>query len=178
MQVDEALRKRRSIRCYEDREVPRKMIDEMLDLARHAPSAMDGQPWRFVVVRDPEMKERLSDIKCRRCPPEKSAYAAGYLKDAPTVVTICVERSRSHDRELENGVLAAANLMLAATSRGLGSVYLSASRAEDPNLEADISELLGLSSDTIPVSIIPIGYPAEEPCAKELRPLSEMVENV
>lgn len=178
MQVDEAIRKRRSIRSYQSRAVSAELIAEMLDLARHAPSAMNGQPWHFVVIRDREMKERLSEIKRLRCPPEKRAYVADYLKDAPLVVAICVERSRSHDRGLENGVLAAALLMLAATSRGLGSVYLSASRDGDPRLAAEIAELLGLSSDTLPISLVPIGFPAEKPSAKELRPLSEMIANV
>lgn len=175
MQLDEAIRNRRSIRSYQSREVSPELIGEMLDLARHAPSAMNGQPWHFVVIRDREVKERLSEIKRLRCPLEKRVYVADYLKDAPLVVAICVERSRSYDRELENGLLAAAFLMLAATSRGLGSVYLSASRHGDPQLAADIVELLDLSSDTVPVSLVPIGFPAERPSTKELRPLSEMI---
>jgi len=173
--VDEAIRTRRSIRSYQTREVPESVVQEILDLTRHSPSAMNGQPWHFVVIRDSEIKSRLGEIKRDRCPDEKKAYAAAYLKDAPLIVAICVERCRSHDRPIENGVLAAGYLMLAATARGLGSVYLSAYRDQDPDLAREITALLELSEDTLPVALIPLGFADEKPSAKELRPLSGMV---
>ena len=175
MLVDEAIRTRRSIRSYQTREVPESVVQEILDLTRHSPSAMNGQPWHFVVIRDPEIKRRLGEIKRDRCPDEKKAYAAAYLKDAPLIVAICVERCRSYDRPIENGVLAAGCLMLAATSRGLGTVYLSAYRDEDPGLAREIALLLELSDDTLPIALIPLGFPADEPAPKELRPLAGMV---
>ena len=178
MLVAEAIQNRRSIRSYQTREVPEDTIEEILDLTRYTPSAMNGQPWRFVVIRDREIKNRLGEIKRDRCPEEKKAYAASYLKNAPVVVAICVERSRSYDRPIENGVLAAGYLMLAATARGLGTVYLSAYRDEDPELAREVTSLLELPDDTFPVALIPLGFAAEEPSPKNLRPLSEMVANV
>ena len=90
--VDEVIRARRSIRSYEPRQIPRHLIEEVLDLSRHAPSAMNGQPWRFLVIEDTRVKEDLAAIKEARCPPDKKAFAAGYLSTAPAVVAICVER--------------------------------------------------------------------------------------
>lgn len=175
MLVDEALRARRSIRSYQTREVPEDVVEEILDLTRHSPSAMNGQPWRFVVIRDPEIKSKLGEIKRDRCPDEKMAYAAGYLQYAPLVVAICVESSRSYDRLVENGVLAAGYLMLAATARGLGSVYLSAYRDQDPDLAREISALLELPDEILPIALIPLGFADEKPPPKKLRPLSRMV---
>ena len=68
--------------------------------------------------------------------------------------------------------------MLAATERGLGTVYLSAYRNEDPELELEIAALLELAADLRPVALIPLGYPAESPEPKELRSLEGMVEYV
>lgn len=178
MSVDKTIRARRSVRRYEAREVQAELIDEMLDLCRYAPSAMNGQPWRFVVVQDPALKMRLAEIKDSRCPPEKKSFSAGFLREAPVVVVIGVEGARSFEREIENGVLAASYLMLAASDRGLGSVYLSAYRSSDPELARAIAAALELSEEIEPIALIPLGYPAEMPAPKDLRPLGEMVQYV
>jgi len=176
--VDEAIRNRRSIRRYADRDVPAELLQEILDLTRHAPSSMDGQPWTFVVVRDRVVKQKIAEVKNGACPPAKRHYDADFLTGAPLVVAICVDTHRSFDRARENGVMAAAMLMLAASARGLGSVYLSAYRDGDPQLQQQIGGLLGLSAGIEPISLIPLGYPAETPPAKTLRPLQSMIDYV
>ena len=144
----------------------------------YTPSSMNGQPWRFVVIRDQEAKSRIADAKNASCPEDKADFSSDFLRRAPVLIAICVEKSRSHDREMENGVLAAATLMLAAAARNLGTVYLSAYRDSDPSLQQAISGILELAPDVEPISLIPLGYPAETPAAKSLRLLSEMVDHV
>lgn len=179
MNVDETIRNRRSIRQFDSREVSAELVNEILDLVRHTPSSMNGQPWSFVVVRDPIVKQRIADAKNADCPTLKAAFSSDFLTQAPVVVAICVEKERSFDREKENGILAAGTLMLAATARGLGSVYLSAYRdSDDQRLEEQIASLLELPSGTEPISLIPLGFPAESPDDKWLRPLAEMIRNV
>ena len=70
---------RRSIRRYDTRPVPDDLVREVMDLARCAPSSMDGQPCCFIVVRDAETKRRLAAIKNAACPPGKSAFPADFL---------------------------------------------------------------------------------------------------
>ncbi len=178
MIVDEAMHARRSIRRFEAQVISTEVIEEILDLTRYTPSAMNGQPWNFVVVEDSDTKKKLARIKKARCPPEKRAFAAEYVKNAPIVVAVCVDSLRSYDRSKENGVLASGFLMLAATSRGLGSVYLSAYRDEDPGLAREISEVLELPEDVEPIALIPLGYPAEVPAPRQLRPLKDLVRYV
>lgn len=84
-----------------------------------APSSMNGQPWRFIVVKAEKTKEHLVEIKNRYCPVEKQDYEADFLRKAPVVIVVCVDKEKSYEREIENGVLATANLMLGACSRGL-----------------------------------------------------------
>jgi nitroreductase len=176
MRLDEAMRGRRSIRRYTRRDVPDEVVRELLDLARHAPSSMDGQPWCFIVIRSEETKRKLATLKNAHCAPEKrTAFPADFLSDAPVVVAVCVERRRSHDRERENGALAAAHLLLAAHARGLGGVYLTTRGTTSAQLTEEIRTLLGLPPDVEPEALIPIGFPAESPRPKSLRPLTEMI---
>jgi nitroreductase len=177
MRVDDAIRQRRSVRSYEERDVPDELVEELLGLTRYAPSSMDGQPWRFVVVRDREIKERIAAAKNDSCPPAKRRYPADFLVGAPLLVAVCVETKRSFDRARENGILAAATLMLAATARGLGSVYLSAYRNGDCGLQSRIGALLRLPEGFEPICLVPLGYPSEQPPPRRLRPLASMIDH-
>jgi nitroreductase len=177
MNLDDAIRNRRSIRKYEDRDLPDPLIRELLDLARHAPSSVNGQPWCFSILKERERKKRLADIKNRHCPEEKREFRADFLETAPVIVVVSVDSRRGYERDVENGILAAGYLLLAAHSRSLGAVYLSAYRNDDPLLSKEIKELLALPEEVNPVSIIPIGYPAETPAPKVLRPLDGMIDN-
>lgn len=173
--VDEILRRRRSIRRYATREVSDTLVEELLDCCRHAPSSMNGQPWCFIVVRDPALRARIAEVKNAWCPEEKREYPADFIEGAPVVIAVCVDRERAFGRARETGVLAAAQLMIAACARGLGSVYLTAYRDGAPGLAEQLSLLLGLPESIEPISLIPLGYPDEVPPAKVLRPLRELV---
>jgi nitroreductase len=174
MDLDEAIQGRRAIRKYQDREIPDAIVSQLLALARCAPSSMNGQPWHFVVVREPATKRTLAELKNRYCPPEKKAYRADFLEGA-TILVLCIDLSRSNERTVENAVLAASVFMLAAHSRGLGTVYMSAYQAGKPELAKEIGDLLELPKNVQPVSIIPFGYPAEQPAKKDLRELKETI---
>jgi nitroreductase len=175
---DEIVHGRRSIRKYDHGEVPDPLVREILDLARHAPTSMNGQACCFVVIRDAEIRRRLAEIKNLHCPPEKRDYPADFLADAPVIIAVCVERGRAFGREIENGVLASAFLLLAASSRGLAGVFLTAYNRDDPALAASIRALLRLPDGVDPVTLVPLGYPDAEPAAKTLRPLKEIVHSL
>jgi nitroreductase len=174
MEFSDAVKGRRSVRKYQDRTIPDSEVEMLVDLARHAPSSMNGQPWHFIIVKDDKTKAALAEIKNRFCPPEKKAFQADFLRKAPVIMIVCVEKNRSFGREMENGILAASIIMLAAYSRGLGSVYMSAYVAEEPKLSAAIRNELGIPEGFAPVSMLPMGYPDEIPQPKELRPLKEI----
>ncbi|MEO2031400.1 MAG: nitroreductase family protein [Planctomycetaceae bacterium] len=175
MHITAAIQRRRSIRKFQSRAIPDGVIEELLELARHAPSSLNGQPWHFVVIKDQQTKSALVDIKNRHCPQEKSAYPADFLCDTPVVIVVCVESARSHGREVENAVFAASYIMLAAGTFGLGSTYLTASRPGQPALSDEIRHLLRIPDGFESLSIIPLGYPDEIPPAKNLPTLSEIM---
>ena len=169
------LRGRRSIRRYDARPVPDDLVREVIDLARHAPSSMDGQPCCFIVLRDTETKRRIAAIKNAACPPEKTAFPADFLIEAPVVIAVCVDRTRAHDRLRENGVLATGYLLLAAHACGLGGVYLSSYESRGDTLARELAALFDLPDTVEPVTLVPLGFPAEVPRPKSLRPLDQII---
>jgi nitroreductase len=169
------LRTRRSIRQYEPRTVPDAVLTEVLDLARCAPSSMDGQPCCFVVIRHPETKRRIADLKNAACPPEKRAFPADFLAEAPVVVAVCIDRTRANERGRENGILATGHLLLAAHSLGLSGVYLSAYESQGGPLLGALSSLLDLPGTVEPVTLVPLGFPVGTPPPKTLRPLETLI---
>ena len=175
MTVNEAIKGRRSIRKYQDRPVLESDVNHLLDLARYAPSSKNGQPWHFIVIREPGIKKELAEIKNRYCPVEKRSYDADFLETAPVIIVICVDTELSFGRELENSVLAAAHFLLAAYAAELGSVYMSAYTAEEPKLAEEIGRTLNIPPRIRPITIIPLGYADEAPHPKALRPLKEMI---
>lgn len=175
MEFKEVVRARRSIRSFSARDVPDEVLESLIECALRAPSSMNGQPWYFIIVRSPETKRLLAEIKDRYCPPEKREYPAAFLQEAPAIIITCVERARAYDRGLESGVLATGNLLLAAADKGLTGVYLSAYKAGTPQVEDDIRAALGLPADIDPVTIVPVGYPGAEASPKTITPAKDVI---
>jgi len=165
----EAIRARRSVRRYLPDPIPQETLEELLSAAISAPSAGNAQPWRFIVVRDQRLKEKLA----------AAAYGQEFLAEAPVVIVVCadLERARKAYKErgeklycLQDTAAAVENLLLAATAKGLGTCWVGAFA------EGRVSEILGLPKGLRPVAMIPVGKPAETPKARPRRPLSEVVE--
>ncbi len=174
MEFDETVLSRRSIRAFSPADVPDDVLNSLIDCALRAPSSMNGQPWRFIVVRDAGTKTRLAETKDRYCPPEKRDYPAGFLCEAPAVVVTCVERAVAYDRGIESGVLATAHLLLAAANRGLTAVYMSAYKAGTPELADELRAILRIPADIDPITIVPVGYPGAAPAHKTVRRAEEV----
>lgn len=175
MELADAIRGRRSIRRYEDRAVPDAEIERLVDLARHAPSSMNGQPWHFIIVRSQRTKDALATIKNNFSPPEKRAYPADFIRSAPVIIVVGVETARSYGRDVENSVFAAAPIMWGACATGLSCVYMSAYMSDKPGLADAIRRELDIPAGVEPISIIPVGYPAAPPEPRALRPLRDIL---
>ena len=175
MEFDEVVRTRRSIRSFSTAEVSDELLKTLIDCALRAPSSMNGQPWRFIVVRSAETKGRLAETKDKYCPPEKREYPAGFLREAPVVVVTCVDRARAFERGIESGVLATGLLLLAAANHGLTGVYMSAYKTGAPEVADEIRTILGVPEDIDPITIVPIGYPGDVAGPKTVMPADEVV---
>jgi len=175
MEVLEAIRTRRSIRHYKPDLVPEEKINTVLEAAHWAPSWMNTQCWRFVVVKDKEKKALLA----KTLPPWNRALLA--IKEAPVVIVACAELGKSGFREgksitdkddwwyMFDVALAMQNLTLAAHSLGLGTVHIGAFDAQK------VAQLLSVPQGVVVLEMILLGYPAEKGKIPSRKELSELV---
>lgn len=141
------LKERRSIRRYQKKEVPKDIIEDIIDCARFAPSAINIQPWEFIVITDKKMREKIADI---------TDYGK-FIKEAPVCVAVFCKDTKYY---LEDGSAATTYILLAAKSYGLGTCWV----AGDKKFYSEkIRELLGVPKKYKLISLISIGYPDEEP---------------
>jgi nitroreductase len=151
MDAMEAILTRRSIREYTKRRVSAKVLKELLEAAMCAPSAGNQQPWCFVVISD---REILNEI------PKYHTYAQ-MLKEAQVAILVCCDQDlQLGGYGVQDCSAATQNILLAAHAKGLGAVWLGIYPTE-PRV-TDIKKLLNLPEHIIPISLISIGYPAEQ----------------
>lgn len=177
MDFTEAVLKRRMVRNFTDEPVAPEVIERMLTLARHAPSAGFTQGQSFVVVTRPELKQAIA----RLCSEEE--YVSGgfhpFISQAPVLVIPCTSEAAYHRRYQEADKVeddgseiiwpipfwhmdigcAVMILLLAVVSEGLGAGFAGITSPE--NLDS-LSRLLHLPDDVTPVGVIPIGHRAPD----------------
>lgn len=143
---------RRSVRKFEEKEVPGEWITELLMAAMNAPSANNQRCWHFVIIRDQEIKDNLSQIH--------GGY--GTIKNAPVSILVCAEPSKATLPSFWEHDCAGAteNILIAAQSMGLGAIWQGANPAEQDQLDK-VKQYVKLPSGIIPFSIVSIGYPKE-----------------
>ena len=156
--VYEVIAKRRSIRRYDPRPVPKEHLLKILDAARLAPSARNKQPWRFVVVTDPERKKRLAE----------ACMGQMFIADAGAVVVALSDPKASPKWHAMDTMIAVEHMVLVATELGLGTCWIG---AFDPD---EVREVVGAPKDLNVVAVLPIGYPAENPPPRPRRKLEEI----
>lgn len=148
--VIESIMSRTSIRQYQERAVGSDTIEILLRAGMAAPTAVNKQPWYFVVVQNPETLEALG----------------GRSKEAPLAIVVCGDMTKALEGDareywVQDCSAATENILLAAHALGLGAVwqgvYPISRRVEN------VSKLLNLSENLIPLNVIAIGYPAESP---------------
>ncbi len=157
MDALQAIHTRRSIRKYEDRAVPEDAIRQILAAAMMAPSACNMQPWHFVVIDDRELLAKISAINPH----------AGMAEHSPVSILVCGDLALEHPSGywVVDCAAATQNLLLAAHALGLGAVWTGIYPRQD-RVEG-YRKLLGLPENVMPHSLNVIGYPAEEPQARD-----------
>lgn len=160
LSVLEAIHARTSIRSYQPQEVEDEKIEQLLRAAMAAPTATNKQPWAFIVIRDQEILNELSST----LPYTKMA------KDAPLAIVVCGDLNKAisgagMEYWVQDASAATENLLLAAQGLGLGAVWSGVYPMEERVKE--VQKILLLPKDIIPLNVIPIGYPAENPLPKD-----------
>ena len=152
------MKTRRAVRAYTGEPVAREVLEDIVDCARLAASAINIQPWEFVVVTARETLARIAGT---------TDYGK-FIAAAPACIAVFCRDTKYY---LEDGSAATQNLLVAARAHGLGSCWVAGDKK--PYCEA-IRELVGAPSGMRLVSLVPLGHPAEEP-TKDKRPLADVL---
>jgi nitroreductase len=149
----DAIKRRRSIRKFKPKEVEKEKLDEILRAAMSSPSAMNRRPWEFIVVKDKEMKNKLS----------RATPWCSFIKDAPVVLVIAGYGENSF-WWIEDCSIATEAIYLEATNQGLGTCFcqvLGAKSKELKDSEEYVREALKTPKNVRILCFLPIGYPDE-----------------
>ena len=160
MDIYEAIRTRKSVRSFLDRDIEENKLQRILGAVRLAPSAKNKQEWRFVVVKDRQKREQLA----------MAAHDQAFVGEAPVVIACCAETDKHVMRcGLEcypiDVAIAIDHLTLAAVSEGLGTCWIGSFESEK------VKQILGIPQEIVVVELLPLGYP-QDPAMKAKNRLS------
>jgi len=168
----EVIKERRSIRKYEEKDIPEELVNRVLDAVKWTPSWVNTQCWEVIVVKDKIIKERLQATISKGNPAAKS------IVTAPVVLAVCGRLGKSGyykdkvstkfgDWYMFDLGLATQNLCLMAHHLGLGTVIVGLFDHDRAG------EILKLPEGFELVVLIPMGYPAKTPSAPKRREINE-----
>ncbi len=196
----QAMFTQRAIRYWQEKPVPRELLERVVAAAAKAPSGSNTQPWIFVVVDDLEQRAAIgaalrgifeateplqqliasgekSDDKTERLMLKGARAFFTQLEKAPAMIIPCLYRLTSPTQDPSTLLagssiyLAVQNLMLAARALGLGTVMTTVQMMLDANLRS----ILSIPEDAHPVALIPIGYPDANFGPTTRKPLDEIL---
>lgn len=152
MDFYDVIRTRRSVRLFKKDPIPEKVLNRVLEAARVAPSGSNRQPWKFILVKDCTLKQKMVPL-CRN---------QDFIADAPLIVVACGQRLpinrggyMGEMSILIDVSIAFTQLILAARAEGLGTCWIGAFNNEE------LKKLLGVPSEFEVVAATPLGYPSD-----------------
>ncbi|MBI2193252.1 MAG: nitroreductase family protein [Planctomycetes bacterium] len=158
MDALEALKTRRSVRVFKSNPIPGKVIEDLIDCGRMAPTAINIQPWEFIAVTDAALRARIAG----------ATDHGDFIKAAPLCIAVFCKDTKYY---LEDGCNASVCILVAARAHGLGGCWVAGDKKP---YAGKIGEMLGSPAGCKLISLLAIGYPAEQPLAAK-RPLSEVL---
>lgn len=150
---------RTSIRQFTDQPIPKDTLDLIVKAGMAAPSAMNKQPWAFVVITDKTVLENLNRV-----------HEHANLKTATAAIIVCGELKNAIEGDarefwVQDCSAATENILLAAHAYGLGAVWCGVYPM--PDRVEQVQTVLGMPESVIPLNIITMGHPAENPEPKD-----------
>ena len=150
---------RRSIRRYEEKDIPSDILEKIIEAGRQAPSTANRQPRRFIILTDYEIKKELSKGLFNR-----------FLKNSPVVIVGC-----ANPKDLLTGkwasidtAISLQNMVVAAWTLGIGSCWIGDFKEEK------VKQLLNIPAKWKVVALVTFGYPAEKPKQRKKKSTKEL----
>ena len=184
MELNEAIRNRRSVRKFKDVDVPKEIIEDLIEHARLAPSAKNRQPWKFVIVKD-SVKDKISNMMIEKEESLKTNFknevhkfnssvlaTAKIIKEAPVLILVL---KYNENNWMVGDLLsiggAIEHICLRATDLGLGSLWI----RDICYVQEEIAKLIKHENMEV-ISAVSIGYTNEKPNEKKKKMLNEVLE--
>lgn len=166
MNFKDLAQKRYSVRSYKSTPVENEKLTEIVEAALLAPSAVNFQPWKFIVVTEPELLKQLHDC-----------YHRDWFKSAPACIVAIGDHAKGWHRPTDDKdytdidvAIAIDHLMLAAAEIGLGTCWICHFNTDK------CTEIFNLPSDIEPIAMIPVGYPVSDTVPeKKRKPIDQLV---
>ena len=158
MSVFDIVLARRSIRNYENKPIPRDILDKIIEAGRQSPSAANRQPYRFVIVTDPETRKQMKGLLSR------------FLEKAPAIIVGCANTKAPLTGKWApiDTTIALQTMVLTAWSLGIGSCWIGSFN------EQKIKQLLNIPEDWTIIALVTLGYPKENPKPRTKKPTNEL----
>jgi nitroreductase len=165
MKFNDLITSRFSVRSYTSEKVDKSIILEIIDAARMAPSAVNYQPWHFIVITEDEDMSSFHEI-----------YQRNWFREAPVCIVVCADHSKSWKRKSDgkdfadvDAAIAIDHLVLKATEMGLATCWVC-------NFDIGLArQKLEIPNHIEPIAIIPVGYTKSEAPEKSRKDLSEII---
>jgi nitroreductase len=159
MSLLDSILSRRSIKRYKNKDIPEAVLQQILEAGRQAPSAVNRQPIRFVILTDDELKKQLP-----------TAMFNGFVKDSPLVIVGCANENDILTRKwaVVDTAIALQNMVIAAWILGVGSCWIGAFN------EKNVKAALKILDKWKVVAIVTFGYPAEQPKQRKKKPFEKL----
>lgn len=166
MSILKVIKERRSVRRYKADPIPDDVLHRVLEAARFSPSGKNLQPWKFILVHDESLKQRLAEASFRQT----------FIAEAPVVVVACGDPDRCYSRMgnymkswAVDVAIAFEHLILQAQDEGLGTCWIGAFE------EKDVKSILDVPEGVRVLALTPLGYPDENPVPRGRKSLEEIV---
>ena len=146
----DAIKNRRSIRRFKKQAVDGKLVREIIEAGTWAPSGLNNQPWKFVVIRSPALKDKLAEL----------THYRKIIQNAPLCIAVFLDTALSYDRTKDTQAIGACiqNMLLYIHSIGLGAVWLGQILKNKDKVLA----LIDGSEDLELMAVVALGQPASE----------------
>ena len=158
MDAIQAIKTRRSIRKFQDKPIPRDVLENIVDCGRLAASGRNDQPWEFVVVTDPAIKDKIANA---------TDYGKFIAQAAACIAVFCKDTTYY----IEDGSAASQNILVSAWAQGVGTCWIA---GDKKHYAKTIGEIVKAPEGIKLVSLIALGYPNEQP-TREKRELQDVL---
>lgn len=160
----EEISHRRSIREYHNQAIESEKLERILEAARLAPTARNLQEWKLILVKNPDIKDKLVEMASPQQP---------FLKQAPIIIAACALNPSyimrcSHPAYLIDLAIVLEHIALQAVREGLGTCWIGSFD------EANAKTVLGIPQNIRIVELMSMGYPAQMPTARSRKPIQDL----